>query len=216
MHLLRHAVTRLAMELRDGGMRGKGDDVDERAYRVRRALRALAPEFDDVNLRRFRAIRFAEHAATLAQVPPSDQEIEAEQARLAHLRVPPFGDVEQFRQHMKVSQPVQAGVHAQFFLSQIDSRFQDLDPMVIYEEFSEAEPTTGGKTDGGDGRIGPVRALARLALMCGALDYKQEDGEDFDAAVSRVRSNLLVTRSRIRKEMQPTPGWPPYDGSGAG
>ncbi len=75
------------------------------------------------------------------------------------------------------------------------------------EEFAEAKADSeGGRTDGGEASTGPVRTLARLAVLSGALDFAQKEGEDFDAAVDRARRNLISTRSRIKQSVQGFPG----------
>jgi hypothetical protein len=212
MLLVQEAILRLNIELQDGGSKNGREDSEENRYRVLRALQALIPRFDDINLRRFRALQVAEFAARWNKTPPTDDEVEAS---VVELRQEQFlrsdTEVDKHRNFLKVDKPVVDAVFTRGLLAEIDPRFDTLDPLAVFEEFIEAEPAAGGKIDGGEGRVGPVRALARLAVMSGALDYSQEPGEDFDSAVSRARSNLLVTRSRIRKAMRSFPGQSPDD-----
>lgn len=214
MALARHALLSVQIELQDGGSKDGRDDGEEQQYRVRNALRALVRHFDDVHLRRFRAVAVAEFASKTIHIP-GDEEVEA---RLRDSQGPgslPDEEVARHREHMRVDGPVVNGVFVRSLLSEVDERFGSLDPLVVLEEFSEAEAKTrGGRTDGGEGRTGPVRALAGLAVRCGALDYGAHDGESFDDAVERARSNLLVTRSRIRKSMREFPSLPPSDAEG--
>lgn len=207
MMLVQRSIARLDIELQDGGTREGRDDGEENRYRVYHALRALTPTLDDITLQRFRALQVAEFAAKWNQIPPTDEQVEASVADLRQEQlVRSETEAEHHRNFLKVDKPAVDAVFTRSLLAEIDARFDALDPLVVFEEFSEAERATGGKFEGGDGRIGPVRALARLAVMCGALDCCQEPGEDFDSAVSRARSNLLVTRSRIRKELRSFPG----------
>lgn len=41
--------------------------------------------------------------------------------------------------------------------------------------------------------------------MCEALGFEPRDNEDLDAAMDRARSNLLVTRSRIKTSVRAFP-----------
>jgi len=57
------------------------------------------------------------------------------------------------------------------------------------EQLSEAHgDARGGRSADGDSKVGPIRALARLAVMCGALKFKQAENEEFDVAVERARA----------------------------
>lgn len=207
MLLVQSSIERLDIELQDGGTEEGRDDGEENRYRVNHALRALTPKLDDITLLRFRALQVAEFAARWNQIPPTDEQVEASVVDLRQEQlVRSETEAERHRTFLKVDKPALGAVFTRSLLAEIDARFDTLDPLVVFEEFSEAETATGGKLEGGDGKIGPVRAVARLAVMCGALEYRQEPGEDFDSAVNRARSNLLVTRSRIRKELRSFPG----------
>ena len=203
MLLVRKAFLPLLIELQDGGTKHGRSDGEEYRFRVLEAIKSLTPHFDDVSLRRFRALRVAESNSEWALPVLDDTELEAQVAELQ--KIQPEVDPEQQRDWFTVTDPVIAGVQGRAFLAQVDERFSALDPLECYEEFVEAS-AKGGKTEGGDGKTGAARALARLAVKCGALDYQQLADEDFDAAVERARNNLLVNRSRIRKSLRNFPG----------
>lgn len=212
MALMEGALRHLMMELGHiGSAEGRADE-DENRYRVFRALMILHPRFDDARLKRFRALRVAEQSVRYS-VLLNDTEVEesVERMRQHHLRdLPgaPWGaeEDELQRKWFRVELPMQRAVLARNELANVDARFGELDALLVLEEFAAASlKSKGGKTDGGDGITGPARALARLALTCGALDYAQAADETFDDAVERVRTNLLVTRSRIRAELRAFP-----------
>jgi hypothetical protein len=198
--LLTKAVLHLQLELQDGGTPEGRSDGDENRYRVLQAIKALTPRFDDVHMQRLRALQSAEAAVKMTTIPTSEEDV----ADVNGVEATERSRIEDFR---KYQQPVLNGVLARSWLVEVDAAFENLDPLVVLEEFGEAQAQAGGgKVDGGDGRVGPVRALARLAVMCGALGFLQKDAEDFDAAVDRARANLLMTRSRFRKALRSYPG----------
>lgn len=204
--LLDKAMLHLQLELQDGGTKGGREDRLENRYRVQEALKALMPHFDDVQMRRLRALQHAEPAATLTDIP-TEADVEEHVRRVQDGRSLDPEEAERHRDWFAVDHPVMSGVMVRSWLSEVDERFASLDPLVVLEEFAEARAENeGGRIEGGDGRTGPVRALARLSVMCGALDFEQKEGEDFDSAVERARGNLLVTRSRFRKAIRAFPG----------
>lgn len=203
MVLLNKAVLHLNLELQDGGSKDGREDRDENRYRVLEALKALTPRFDDVHMKRLRALQVAESSVKMTRIP-TDVDLDDDVERF---RGYDGIDLERHRDFMKHDQPALNGVLARSWLVEVDEAFEKLDPLMVLEEFGEARAQAGGgKADGGDGRVGPVRALARLAVTCGALGYAQRDDEDFDGAVDRARGNLLMARSRIRKELRAFPG----------
>ncbi len=189
-----NALGHMMVELRDGC----DDDAPlEPQYRVIRALEAMSPQFDDDQLRRVRALFAAEGASERTRIP-TDEEVEKHVAALK--KVDPQRDDDSARQWFGDTLPVLDGVLARCSLASIDERFGELDPLILIEEFGEASANgSGGRTEAGEGRIGPATALARLSLRCGALGFRQNEDEDFDAAVDRVRRTLLMSRSRVRK-----------------
>lgn len=203
MALAYKALTFLEVELQDGGSASPRRDRDELRYRMLNALKALTPLFDDVHLMRLRALQVAESAAEYTHVA-TEAEIEEGIGRLAEEK---GFNADAHREYMQHSKPALDGVLARSWLAEIDDAFQRLDPLVVLEEFADAQAqSSGGRTENGEGRVGPVRALARLAVMCGALGYEQREDEDFDKAVDRARGNLLMSRSRIRRVVQEFPG----------
>jgi hypothetical protein len=205
MILVRKAFLALLIELQDGGTKHGRDDGEEYQFRVLGALKALTPRFDDISFRRFRALARAEISSAWSRPLMSDAELDKRVEEMSHLA--PETEPDRQRDWFTVTQPVMSGVQARAWLAEVDERFASLDPLECYEEFADAfNSTKGGKVDGGDGRIGPARALARLAIRCGALEFEQGADEDFDTAVERARGNLLVTRSRIRKTLRSFPG----------
>jgi hypothetical protein len=210
MLLVSKAFLALNIELQHGGKKGSRDDGDEYSYRVLNALKALTPRFDDIVLRRFRALQTAESMAKFARPLMNPEELDAHVEKMKDLL--PEREPDEHRDWVNVDKPVLEGVFARSQLAEVDERFGTLDPMEVYEEFAEAQAATkGGKSDGGEGKVGPARAVARLAVRCGALDYEQGADEDFDAAVERARGNLLQARHRIRKELRGFPGMLPED-----
>jgi hypothetical protein len=208
MLLLDKAILHLDVELQDGGSDGGRDDREENRLRVLDALKALTPEFDNVNMQRLRALHVAERSAQITRVL-SDADVEESAKKLAQLDA---RHLDKHRDYMKNEQPVISGLLARNWLVEVDRAFESLDPLVVLEEFAEAEAATrGGRSDRGDGKVGPARALARLAVMCGALGYAARPDEDFDTAVDRARGNLLMTRSRARKTLRDFPGELPPD-----
>jgi hypothetical protein len=207
MVLVQRAMFQLQLELQEGGTKdGRGDGL-EHQYRVQQALQALSRRFDDVQLRRLRALQHATSSARYAEIPDPET-VERRVEEMSALEERSDEDSKQrTKEWFRDTMPALGGVMARSWLVEVDERFASLDPLIVLEEFAQAEPEEeGGRTEGGDGRIGPVRALARLAVRCGALGYAQREGEDFDTAVERARNNLLVTRSRIRKEVRSFPG----------
>ncbi len=202
MILVREAMLGLNIELQDAGREQGHDAGEEYRFRVANALRSMVSHFDDVSLRRFRALRIAEFAAKDTRLPDDDiinehveslKDSEYPEDRTEERR-------EKSRKWMTIDRPLLSAVMAIDSLGHVDERFKELDPLVVLEEFADADADKkGGRADDGEGRTGAVRALARLAVRGGALDYSQRDDEDFDTAVERARANLLVTRSRIRK-----------------
>ena len=206
--LLKKAFLYAQLELQDGATKDGRDDRDETRLRLLGALKALTPRFDDVHMLRFRAVQVAETCARMTRIP-NDAEVAV---GVEALRTLESIDLERHRDYVEHEQPVLAGLLARQWLAEVDETFHKLDPLVVLEEFAEAAPAgKGGKTQGGDASTGPVRALARLSVTCGALGYEQRNDETFDAAVDRARSNLLVTRSRLRKVMREFPGRAPDD-----
>lgn len=204
MVLLEKAILQVDLELQDGGSKGRREDRDENRHRVLEALKALTPRFDDVHMLRLRALQVAESSVKMTRIR-SDDDIEESVRALAELD--DTIDPDRHRDYIKHEQPAMLGVLARSWLVEVDEAFANLDPLIVLEEFAEAQTNArGGKVVGGDGRIGSVRAVARLAVMCGALGFQQQDGEDFDAAVDRARANLLMTRSRFRKVLRAFPG----------
>lgn len=207
--LLKKAALYAQLELQDGGSKEGRDDRDEIRLRLQGALRALAPALDDVHMRRFRALQVAETCTRMTRIP-SEADIagSVEKLRAAEARI----DLDHHRDFLEHEQPVLNGLLSREFLAEVDDAFQTLDPLIVLEEFADATPAgRGGKAEGGEGCTGPVRALARLAVRCGALEFSQREGETFDDAVERARSNLLVTRSRLRRAMREFPGQEPAD-----
>jgi hypothetical protein len=207
MILVERALGTLFIELQSQGSLNGRDDEEENAYRVHRALQALSPDFDDIHLRRFRALDVAEFAARVT-LPVFTERTPEEDEMFEGGPIP-----DDIREMWTYRNPVINGVSVKGMLCRIDPAFQHLDPLVVFEEFSEAEPSSGGRTTGGDARVGPARALARLCIMCGALEATQHDDENFDQAVERFRNTLHVSRSRIRNnfphlnktDIHPTP-----------
>lgn len=196
MALVRKALLHLNVELQDGGSKDGREDREENRYRVLGALRALTPRFDDVRLQRVRAIEAVERCVRYARLP---SEADVEQS-LQDLTEYPDIDPQKHREFMLHDQPVMGALLARQSLAEIDNDFAKLDPLLIIEELADASGgATGGKNDDGEGRTGPVRALARLAVTAGALGFAQREAESFDAAVERARGSLLTTRSRFRK-----------------
>lgn len=206
MQLVRMALMQLSIELEEGGTKEGRGDGREMQYRVMQALLALSPQFDDVSLRRLRALQVAESSAKAIHPPLTEEEVEAKIDCLRESMQQDEDWTEAHRQYLQVELPPFDGVLALSKLTEVDERFAVLDPLEVMEEFSDAETENrGGRTDEGEGRVGPARALARLAVRCGALGYEQGEGETFDAAVERARTNLHVTLSRIRKTMNAYP-----------
>jgi len=212
MLLLMKAFHQLKVELRDGN--ADDADTDEDRWRVYTALRVLTPRYDDVQLRRMRAMKTAGYGARWMKVPTeAEAEASVEKSRqLAKDEGYTHFDEDHQRRWFRSQLPA---IHATLVhedLREIDERFAELDPLVVMEEFSDAcGDARGGRSAGGDGQVGPIRALARLAVMCGALEFKQAENEEFDVAVERARTSLLVTRSRIRKVLRGFPGLQPDD-----
>lgn len=176
---------------------------EEQQYRLRKALDALDRRRDDIHLRRFRAMHVAESCAVYTPDVVSPAEVES---MLRQMRDDgEFSDEEdeaRERDVLSTDRYVLAAAQARAWLAEVDERFATLSPEAVLQEFAEVEPfPRGGRGNDGEGRAGPLRALARLALLSGALEYRQRDGETFDDAVERVRGNLLVTRSRLRREL---------------
>jgi hypothetical protein len=202
MLLVTEALTRLQIELHDGSTKEGRGDGEENQCRVYRALRALVPKFDDIQLRRFRALQFAELAAKATHLP-TPEEVERRVAGMGGNEDQGVDDLEHRREFISVDLPLVDALFTRSRLGDIDERFMSLDPLVVLEEFNEASASRCPDEPGPDGvAVGPVRALARLAVMCGALEYGPRDGEPFDEAVDRARGNLLTTRWRLRKEMR--------------
>lgn len=216
MALVEMAMRHLRLELGHIGSTEGREDEEENRCRVFRALTMLNSRFDDLQMRRFRALRAAEIAVEYA-VPLDDASIDESVARVRQLHLEeypgePFdGEVEERqRRWFRVELPMQRSIMARCDLARTDDRFAGLDALLVLEELTAARANEkGGRAIGGDGKTGPARALARLALTCGALDYAQSEQETFDDAVERVRSNLLVTRSRLRGELRDYPGQGP-------
>lgn len=212
MALLDGALMQLQFELDHIGNPDGRADEEENRYRAFRALTILHPRFDDPQLKRFRALRIAEESVQQA-VALDDASIEQRVARMRQHHVANRPDMpwdakdeEHHRRWFRVELPMHRAVLARSDLAAVDPRFAELDALLVLEEFSAANAKSkGGKTDGGEGKTGPARALARLALTCGALAYVQAADETFDDAVERVRTNLLVSRSRIRAELRAFP-----------
>lgn len=205
--LLHRAAECLQIELQDGSRsEGRHDHLEYRC-RIQRALRALTPVFDGPTMKRLRVIQAAESAARFTELP-SEEEIQGRLQRIAEREGDDYA--ERSREWIEVKQPAINGLLARSRLAEIDKRFGSLDPLVVMEEFADANSkAAGGRSTGGDGRTGPARAAARLCLLCGALDTKQRDGESFDDATDRIRSSLLAARSRLRKEVRSFPtGFP--------
>lgn len=199
MMLATRALLYVDLELQDGGSEEGREDSEENRYRTTEALKVLVRRFDDVHLRRLRALQVAETAARTTSIP-TQQEIDRAVRALDELD---DVDIDKHRAFLADTQPALMGAMARHWLGEIDSAFLSLDPLVVLEEFAEAASDgRGGKAERGEGRVGPVRALARLAVMSGALGCSQNEGEGFDAAVDRARNALLMSRSRIRKAIR--------------
>jgi hypothetical protein len=208
MILVKKSLLHLQVELQDGGTEDGREDSEENRVRVFKALMALNSRFDDIHLRRLRAMQVAENAARRTRIPSED---EVKASTEVHRDTREF-DADRHRKWMEQTGPAMDAVLTRSWLAAVDEKFKQLDPLVVLEEFHDAEAAPrGGKADGGEGRTGAVRALARLALMCGALEAEQEPDEEFDEAVDRVRATLLVSRSRIRKFLRSVPGQLPPD-----
>lgn len=206
MALVKRAMFQMELELREGGTtEGRGDGL-EHQYRVQQALQALTSCFDDVQLRRLRALQYATSCARYSEIPDAAT-VERHVNQMKELEQTDDEADDRHREWFRDTMPALSGVMARSWLAEVDERFATLDPLIMLEEFAQAEPEEeGGRAEGGEGRIGPVRALARLAVMCGALGLEQRPDEGFDTAVERARNNLLVTRSRIRKLVREFPG----------
>jgi hypothetical protein len=216
MVLLHKAFVELEIELQEGGSKNGREDRDEHRYRVLGALRSLTHQFDSPDLLRLRALVAGECAARFTQVP-TDAEVEERLAAIQAEDPQTEEEREHSREFMCVTGPVMNGVMARSWLAEVDSKFATLDPLVVMEEFAEAEAKgQGGRSGAGDGIVGPARAVARLALMCGGLGAVQRNGEGFDEAVDRVRAALLTSRSRIRAVLRDFPGQVPTRADGRG
>lgn len=214
MLLVEKAMLQLQLELQDGGTKDGREDSEEQRFRTLQALRCLSPRFDGDPLRRFRALRAAEFCAKITKAP-TDAEVETSVKNLReHFPEDDFDEVRQ-TEWFADELPMLKAVQARAFLGEVDERFMQLDPLLVLEEFSDADASAKGGRASEDGRVGPARALARLALTCGALGYEQADGEEFDRAVERARNNLHVTRARIRETIRSFPGQFPSDEEGA-
>ncbi len=210
MVLVHKAFFQLKLELQDLGTREGRDDRDEQRYRVLGALRSLTRHFDGPDLLRLRALVAGENAARFTIPPPSDEEVEQRLEEIEQHGPLTEAEREHDREFMAIKAPVLNGVVSRSWLMEVDPRFGTLDPLVVMEEFAEAQAKArGGRNGGGEPRTGPARAVARLALMCGALDAAQREGEDFDQATERLRGALLNSRSRIRATMREFPGHGP-------
>ena len=220
MALLNRGLELLHLELQHGGTCDGRDDAEENAVRVYRALRTLTPRFDDVSLRRLRALRIVESCAPGIRILEGG-EVEASVERMrTHAsgegRAFDLEDEEAQRKWFRSELPVMKTLNARNMLAECDESFAKLDPLIVLEELAEASTgAKGGRADGGEAKTGPARALARLALRCGALEYTQAETETFDDAVDRVRRNLHTTRSRLRDELHSFPGLVPEDGVSA-
>lgn len=219
--LLEEAVAAFASELASPAIPENPDEGGEKFLRVSRALQQLIPRFDDIALLRYRALLVAEQAASHVSIP-SEAEVQAHVARYREvLAETPRPDMTleehdaRSRAWMLTDAPLTSAMIAHDALGKVDPRFWQLDTLLVAQEFAEAQTSNrGGKTDTGDGRVGPVRALARLAVTCGALDFEQGPKEDFDRAVDRARGILITARSKIRAEIRNpvtarAPGAPP-------
>lgn len=202
--LVERALLYAELELQDGGTESGREDSEENQFRVVHALRCISPHFDDLNMRRFRALRVAEFVAKLTSIP-SAESIEDNIALLRAADAIPQDDEQEHRDYLAFDQPAMRGVFGRQLLAEVDETFAALDPLVVLEEFDDADAIArGGRSSNGDGRIGPARALARLSLMSGALEFKQEPGEDFEMSVDRARRALLSNRSRMRRTLRRT------------
>lgn len=205
MALLRRSMLHLQLELQDGGSSRPREDTLENQYRVQQALMALNNHFDDVQMRRLRALQLAGPAAQVTRIP-DEQDVETRLQAISEHQSLDAETEQKHRDSMYIDQPALSGVMVRSWLVEVDERFGSLDPLIIMEEFAEARADSdGGRIDGGEACTGPVRALARLAVLSGALDYAQKGGEDFDAAVDRARRNLISTRSRVKQAVQAFP-----------
>lgn len=210
MMLVRRAMDHLQMELEDGGSPDGREDAEEQTYRMYRALRVLTPRFDDVQLLRVRALRVIETCATGTRIiDDAEVELAVEQMRVhAHEAGQKFDSDDETRQRFwfRAELPMLKTLNARSMLAEIDPAFGTLDPLIVLEDLDESRSGSGGKSDGGEGKTGPARALARLALRCDALGYSQQEGETFDEAADRVRRNLHTARFRLREELRGFPG----------
>lgn len=198
--LLKQAVQRLERELRDSGTEGSPGDSLEDQYRLQEALKPLSTYFDDVQMQRLRALQIAEGEARFVHIPTPDEVAQ----RLDDIaQEMPLEPLEKYRKDIEIDWPTKVAVMVHSSLTEVDEQFAVLDPLVVLEEFAEASNSSDdGRPNSGGARTGPVRALARLAVMCGALGFEQGDNEDFDNAAERARTTLLVTRSRIKKSIR--------------
>lgn len=214
MELVGGAMTHLELELRDGGTKHGSEKAEEHEYRVYRALLALDPCFDDVGLRRVRALRIAEWFCAHIEIL-DDAEVEASVEKMRGIdsdegRSFDKDAEERNRNWFRAKLPMMKTLLARRSLADVDGAFAALDPLIVLEELAEARSgLKGGKSDTGEGKTGAARALARLALRCGALEYVQREGETFDDAAERARRNLHTTRSRLREEIRSFPGLVP-------
>lgn len=182
INLVRHALSQLQMELQDG-CEGYRHDATERGLRVAGALKRLSPSYDDINMRKLRALELVGVAARWVHVP-SAAEVEEAVERYKEFA---SGDIERHRDFVAIDKPLTSATLAHSDLADIDPAFAALDPLVVLEELNEARVDgDGGKDGGGDGRMGPVRALARLSMMCGAFGFSPRADESFDDAVDRA------------------------------
>lgn len=211
MNLVERAMASLHFELQDGGTEEGREDGEESTVRVYRALLALSPRFDDISLRRFRALALIERSAARIRIP-DDAEVEAsvEHMRACAVESGSIFDAEEEakqRKWFRAKLPMIGALDARSMLADIDRAFATLDPLIVLEDLSEGGTgAKGGKADGGEAKTGPARALARLAIRCSGLEYQQAAEETFDEAVERVRKNLHTTRSRLREELRSFPG----------
>jgi hypothetical protein len=205
MALVQGAIAKLAKELHNGGTKHGDEDWEEQEYRVHRALHALNPRFDEIGLRRVRALRIAEwYCANIEILDDAEVEESIEELRRVDRSEGLLFDKdedERNRNWFRAELPMMKALLARSSLAEVDGAFADLDPLVVLEELAEARSgLKGGKSDTGEGKTGAARALARLALMCGALEYVPREGEAFDDATERARKNLHTTRARLREE----------------
>ncbi len=200
MLLVEQALDRLQRELSHHRDEDCPNGEDANQYRIFRALEILTPEFDDLQLQRLRALETAEWSARRTYIPAGG---EVTEPLHRSCKPPSHLDDKERRDFLMYGQPMAWALLTRQLLASIDARFKEVDPLLVLEELGEADAEgIGGRSSGGNGRLGPARALAVLAVRCGALGFRKRKGETFDQAVDRARQVLMTLRSRVRRQLR--------------